>query len=204
MTRVAVETPALHDLPHGWFNHGPAVLELLELHRPKVIVELGTWMGASAIAMARTVRAWGGTVTCVDTWAGELDDAGGSPAGRSPIMILSTARAMIEAGVSAQMRLIPATTTAAAAVWSGPIDFLYVDADHSHDGTLADLRAWVPYVVPGGVIAGDDYDHPRYPGVSTAWDAFEREAGIPLTRVQSTPAHAMGIRLVYGEVPQRG
>lgn len=194
---------ALDGLPHGWFNHGPKVLELIEQHRPKVVVELGSWMGASAIGMARAVRRWGGTVTCVDTWAGELNDDGGSPVGKSPLMIHVCAREMVQSGVSASIRLIPATTAEAAQCWNQPIDFLYVDADHSHDGVWADLTAWVPHVVPGGLIVGDDYKHPRYPGVKTAWDAFERAHGLMLTRYQSTPRQPGGVELIYGTLPRR-
>jgi predicted O-methyltransferase YrrM len=195
--KTAVATrPELENLPHGWFNHGPQVLALIEQHRPKVVVELGSWLGASAIAMARSVRRWGGTVTCVDTWAGQLDEAGGSPSGQSPLMILSCARAMVEAGISASVRLIPATTVTAAQHWTQPIDFLYVDADHSEEGCCADLEAWVPHVKPGGLIAGDDYDHPRYPGVKIAWDAFAEVHGLTLTRYQSDPPAPGGIKLV--------
>jgi predicted O-methyltransferase YrrM len=185
----------LEDLPHGWFNHGPQVLELLDLYKPKVVVELGSWLGASAIAMARSVRRWGGTVTCVDTWAGELDEDGGSPSGKNPLMILSCARAMIDAGVSASIRLIPATTSDAAQHWKEPIDFLYVDADHSYSGCMTDLLKWVPHVKPGGLIAGDDYHHPRYPGVQMAWDEFEQVQGLTLTR---SPALPNGVQLIYG------
>jgi predicted O-methyltransferase YrrM len=195
MTSATATLPELQDLPHGWFNQGPLVLALLEQHRPQVVVELGTWLGASAIAMARSVRRWGGTVTCVDTWAGDLNEDGGSPAGKSPLMLVSCARAMVETGVSANVRLIPALTRQAAWAWSQPIDFLYVDADHSHDGVTADLEAWVPFVTSGGLIAGDDYEHPRYPGVKTAWDAFERAHGFTLTR--SEPDY-QGVRLIYG------
>jgi cephalosporin hydroxylase len=196
---LATDTrPELEALPHGWFNHGPQVLALLEQYRPKVVVELGSWLGASAIAMARSVRRWGGSVTCVDTWAGEMNGAGGSPSGKSPLMLLSCARAMVEAGVSASVRLIPATTQDAAQHWTQLIDFLYIDADHSAEGCAADLDAWVPYVRPGGVFAGDDYGHPRYPGVRAAWDGFEQRHGFPLTRYQSIPPIPGGIQLVYG------
>lgn len=198
---IAVETqPELAGLPHGWFNHGPKVLALLEQHRPKVVVELGSWLGQSAIAMARMVRRWGGTVTCVDTWCGELDENGASPdpAGKPPLMLLSCARAMVQAGISASVRLIPATTVDAAAQWQGPIDFLYVDAGHGYHDVMADLNAWVPYVRRGGVIAGDDYEHPRYPGVKLAWDEFEQAHGLSLTRFQSTPPCQGGVQLVYG------
>lgn len=188
----------LQDLPQGWFHHGEAVLSLLEQHRPQTVVELGSWLGASAIAMARMVRRWGGTVTCVDAWTGELNDDGGTARqGQTPIMILSCARAMVEAGVSASIRLIPAGTVDTARYWRGPVDFLFVDADHSHSGCAADLEAWVPHVRPGGVIAGDDYDHPLYPGVKSAWDAFEAQRGLRLTRGEPVRD---GIRLIYGTV----
>ena len=190
----------LENLPHGWFNHGPEILALLEQYRPSVVVELGSWQGASAIAMARTVRRWGGTVTCIDTWAGELNDDGGSPAGKSPLMILSCAREMVQAGVSASVRLIPATTVDAARCWNQPIDFLYIDADHSESGCFADLTWWVPHVRPGGLVVGDDYNHPRYPGVKLAWDDYEQTHGLMLTR---GPALPNGLQLIYGRTQER-
>lgn len=197
---VATLRAELRDLPQGWFHHGPKVLALLDWYQPRCVVELGSWLGQSAIAMARSVRRWGGTVTCIDTWAGQLDEHGGSDGGNSPLMLLSCARSMVQAGVSASVRLIPATTQDAAQHWNQPIDFLYVDADHSHDGVLADLEAWASFVVPGGVIAGDDYGHPRYPGVKTAWDQYERKRGLKLTRYQSTPPQPGDVQLIYGEI----
>jgi predicted O-methyltransferase YrrM len=185
----------------GWFNHGDKILELIEQHRPKVCVELGTWQGASAIPIARTIARWGGTLTCVDTWAGELNDDGGSVGGKMPIMLLSCARAIVEAGVGANVRLVPAMTEDAATFWSEPIDYLYVDADHSYKGVRADLDAWYPFVRPGGLIIGDDYEHPRYPGVKRAWDEFEFVHGRRLTRYQSTPPMQGGVQIIYGVKP---
>lgn len=37
------------------------------------------------------------------------------------------------------------------------IDFIYIDADHSYDATLLDLKAWYPKVRAGGLIAGHDF-----------------------------------------------
>lgn len=182
----------------GWFNHGTKILDLIELHRPRVCVELGTWLGASAIPIARAVARWGGTLTCVDTWSGDLNDDGGSAAGQSPIMLVSCARAMVEAGVGATVRLIPAMTSDAARYWSQPIDFLYVDADHGYRGVLADLESWWPHVRPGGLIVGDDYEHSLYPGVKRAWDEFESENRLSFTRYQSAPPLQGGIQLIYG------
>lgn len=200
MTSTAV---AAEPLIPGWFHHGAKLLDLIERHRPVVCVELGTWMGASAIPIARAVRRWGGTVTCVDTWAGELNADGGSQSGRSPLMLWSCGRVMVEAGISASVRLIPAMIVDAAASWTQPIDFLYVDADHSYRGVMADLGAWVPHVRAGGLIAGDDYGSDLYPDVALAWDTFAREQALVLTRYQSHPPERHGVQLVYTVIPRR-
>jgi hypothetical protein len=64
-------------------------------------------------------------LTCVDTWSGKLNRDGGSLSDQAPVMILGCARRLVEAGISANVRLIPAMTGDAARVWSWPIDFLY-------------------------------------------------------------------------------
>lgn len=187
----------------GWFNHGKKILELVEEHRPKVCVELGTWLGASAVPIARSIARWSGTLACVDTWAGELNHDGGSQSGKVPVMLMTCARGIVEAGVGANVRLIPAMTADAARYWDQPIDFLYIDADHSYEGVMADLEAWVPHVKPGGLIVGDDYGSSLYPGVEEAWDEFELLHNLDLTRFQSTPPIPNGIQLIYGRTPSK-
>jgi predicted O-methyltransferase YrrM len=193
-------------LPHaaripGWFHHGSKILALLERHRPAVCVELGTWQGASAVPVARMISRWGGTLTCVDTWSGQLNEDGGTLPDKAPLMILGCARQMVDAGVGANVRLVPAMTADAAKVWSEPIDFLYIDADHSYDGVMADLVAWVPHVKSGGLIVGDDYDNAIYPGVRRAWDDYERDHGLMFARFQSDPPALQGVQLIYGIRP---
>ena len=192
------EAPVLDPLTQGWFNHGRKILELVERHRPVVCVELGSWQGASAIPVARAIRRWRGTLTCVDTWAGQI--ATPDTPMTSPWMLLSCARNLIEAGVSANVRLIPSTTADAAACWTQPIDYLYVDADHSYDGVRADLCAWVPFVKRGGLILGDDYENHMFPGVKEAWDEYACEYGLTLERYQSDPPDRLGTQLIYGTV----
>jgi cephalosporin hydroxylase len=183
----------------GWFHHGPKILELVEQHKPKVCVELGTWMGASAIPVARAIRRWGGTLTCVDTWGGSLNYVAGVGRLGPPLMLTSCARNMLEAGVGSNIRLIPATTLEAEAEWTGMIDYLYVDADHAYQAVRADLLAWLPHMTPGGLLLGDDYG-PGFPGVVQAWDECEIALGKPFTRYQSDPPDPDGIQLIYGTV----
>jgi hypothetical protein len=42
------------------------------------------------------------------------------------------------------------------------LGLLYLDAGHSYEAVMADLKAWFPKVVDGGIIAGHDYLSPQY------------------------------------------
>jgi predicted O-methyltransferase YrrM len=49
---------------------------------------------------------------------------------------------------------------AAGKVEDGSLDFVFVDADHSTEGVLSDVRAWAPKVRQGGWIVGHDEQWP--------------------------------------------
>ena len=59
-------------------------------------------------------------------------------------------------------------------------------------------RCWWPHLRAGGLIAGDDYDNPMYPGVVTAWDAFERDQAQHFERFATPNTTPPGMRLIYG------
>lgn len=193
MTPTAVATEMR---PVGWFHHGSEILRIVGQHQPKVCVELGTWLGASAVPVALSIARWRGVLTCVDTWSDDIYHAGVT----SPWLLVTCARTLVSAGVT-NVRLMPTSTLEAAETWTEPIDYLYVDADHSYEAVLSDLEAWFPHVRPGGVIAGDDYGNTSFPGVQRAWDVFEQMHGLSLTRYQSRPPHPDGVQLIYGVKP---
>lgn len=49
-----------------------------------------------------------------------------------------------------------------------PVDLLYIDSSHTRGHTIAEVRAWQPYLQPGAPVLFDDYTHPDYPGVREA------------------------------------
>jgi predicted O-methyltransferase YrrM len=49
-----------------------------------------------------------------------------------------------------------------------PVDLLYIDSSHEREQTVAEVRAWRPYLSPGALVIFDDYVHPDYPGVRQA------------------------------------
>ena len=62
-----------------------------------------------------------------------------------------------------------------------PLDWVYIDGDHSQDAVLADLRTAWRAVRPGGFIVGDDYlwrDADGSLPIKLALEQFSREAGV--------------------------
>ena len=40
----------------------------------------------------------------------------------------------------------------------GYFDWIYIDADHSYEGALRDIKNWLPKVKKGGFLSGHDFD----------------------------------------------
>lgn len=56
--------------------------------------------------------------------------------------------------------------------FDGTFDFVFIDGDHSYNGVMRDLEAWVRKVCCGGYICGHDYDHPQQGQVKQAVHNF--------------------------------
>jgi hypothetical protein len=73
-----------------------------------------------------------------------------------------------------------ARSGAVAETWHRPIDFLFIDADHTEPGARADWDAFSPHVIVGGVVAFHDArsEHPggphAHPGPTAVVDALVR------------------------------
>ena len=76
-----------------------------------------------------------------------------------------------------------ASLDAAELVDEGSLDLVFIDADHSYSGCLADCWAWWPKVKPGGWLSGHDYlnsDRRFTFGVNQAVDEFVAKVERPL------------------------
>ena len=156
-----------------------------------VFVEVGCLAGRSTCYLGTRIRESGKAITlyAVDTGRGSASDITGqtiAPAvGGSLAGVLH--RNLIGCGVD-ELVIPVVTTSARAARLFQPVtvDFCFIDADHSYESVLADLRTWWPKVKPGGTLAGHDYrqSDPWLVGVTPAVHEFFGllDAGHPLCR----------------------
>ena len=128
--------------------------------RPRNMVEIGTASGGSLFAFAG-VCAPDARIISVDLPHGHF--GGGYPPWRIPIYrSFARARQRLELvrgdshdpTTRAQVRIL---------LEQEPIDFLFIDGDHTYDGVRADFEAYTPLVRRGGLIAFHDIAPPRDP-----------------------------------------
>jgi predicted O-methyltransferase YrrM len=121
------------------------------------LVEIGTNIGQSAIALAHAQKQQGGRpIHTIDLYENK-----------------DSATNFDATGVSSHIIRIVQESSSAASGWSRPIEFLWIDGDHSYQGVAADIRAWSRFVVPGGFIGFHDC-----PGVGETievWQAIHEE-----------------------------
>jgi predicted O-methyltransferase YrrM len=109
------------------------------------LVEIGVWHGVTTKRLREAMDARG-VLSAVDPF----------PVGRLGFSvqrhIAHCEVSTIPNGQVAWLR----TTGADAARNHQPVDFVFIDGDHSEHGLLADWRAWSPLVEPGGIVALHD------------------------------------------------
>lgn len=119
------------------------------------VVELGTAMGWTAIALA-------------------LADPAREVASYDPFERNEVSRYLdlVPEDVRRRVAIIVAPTDEGPRV-ERPVDLLYIDSSHEREGTIRELEAWAPVLRKGSVIVFDDYVHPDFPGVRQAIDQLE-------------------------------
>ena len=182
-----------HD-PEGFWRHGDFLWrDLLVDMRPKVIVEVGTYRGRTAIYLASLVKELqlDTKIICVDTWVGspehwrtdheeywQLNLKHGYPT-----LYYTFAANVVLAGV--QDIIIPLPTTSESGVYilskaGVSPDIVFVDAAHEYEPALSDYRRYWDILPPHGCLVGDDYMGSGWDDLTKAANQFSSEVGIPL------------------------
>jgi hypothetical protein len=168
--------------------------QVFQALKPRLIVEVGSWKGASAVFWAQLMRQHGidGAVVCIDTWLGGLDHLT-RPKGPDwqlkpyykngyPTLYYQFLANIMHEGL--QDLIVPvATTSAIGARWLATQnlqpDVVYIDASHDEDDVYQDLVGYWKQLKIGGIACGDDFS-PAWYGVIAAVNRFSREQDVQL------------------------
>ena len=117
--------------------------------RSPTVVEIGSYLGASACLLAHSVEQLKGRVCCVDTWT----NIGMSEGPRDTYAeFLGNIQPFKETILP-----IRADSAEAARRFEQKIDLLFIDGDHSFEGCRRDLLSWLPKVRNCGIVALHDF-----------------------------------------------
>lgn len=138
----------------AWHLH-EAARQRAAVHGTAYVVEIGSWLGRSAIALGRGVTAGGaGVVHAIDPHE-DADD-------RHAEFL----RNLDGAGLASVVRPVRLRShDARPSIEDGSIDVLFVDGSHEYDDVLTDIDDWTSALRPGAVVAFND---PWLPGVARA------------------------------------
>jgi len=173
--------------------------DVVQSEKPREIVEVGTWIGRSAVEMSSIQRKLGideSVTVCVDTWLGYPDwrEWEGDRViwkhqffeslrieNGFPRLYDTFAKAIVFHELEEFIVPFPATSTQAYK-WMKARDvrpdLIYIDGDHSEIQTYEDMKNYYDLLPSGKLMFGDDYDDPTWGGVTRAVDRFVKDRGI--------------------------
>jgi len=129
---------------------------------PGVVVEVGAYKGRSTYYIASGLRSAATRFYSIDTWNNEdMPDGVGRDFFEEYQRNIAPWRDRIQP--------IRGDSVTVASSWSAPISLLFIDANHTYSAVKADLRAWLPHLLPRAWVCCHDYTQPTC-GVKQAVD----------------------------------
>ena len=184
-----------------WYGDPGAQREIyakcFELTNPSIIIEVGSFIGESAIHMAKLIKAQKRdcAILCIDTWYAGFDHFLGArekiqPHFGRPDFYYKFIANVIAHGC--QDVIVPfaidSINGARVVKWLGLVpQLIYVDASHEEGDVIRDYEAYWDLLTPGGGLLADDLSG-HFPGVVKDWTTFTDRNNLAAVLVEGEKA----------------
>jgi predicted O-methyltransferase YrrM len=191
LSRRAAEFAALQKPPEL-----SELLWLVEEHKPRNVLEIGTYAGGTLFCLCRLAQA-DATIVSVDKPQGQF--GGGYTEERAKEML------ELFPGPAQTLRLVradshlPSTLEQVKEFFDGDkLDLLFIDGDHTYEGVKSDFDMYSPLVAPGGLIVFHDIME-HHPGSGCEVEAFWNEVrdGYRYREIATPPWRWGGIGVLW-------
>ena len=167
--------PDVFEIP-GWFAYEDLYNSVVEKAPfDATFVEVGAWFGKSTNHLASKIRESKKNInfTTIDTWKGTDDEQLHQNivgAFNGDIFYEFIDNTVLSNNYGTFNMIKDTSHNAGNQFQNNSIDFIMLDAGHSYESLMEDLKVWYNKVKPGGIISGDDYG--VFEGVTRAADEY--------------------------------
>lgn len=176
-----------HNHVHGWHGDHGIFYDLLDNLEPKMILEIGSWKGQSAITMGLAAKELNleTKIVCVDTWLGSVDfinsiskddfDRDTKCMFGYPTIYYQFLTNVIHHNLEDTIIPFPQTSSIACRWLENKnimFDLIYIDGSNDYRDVILDLESSWPLLKEDGVIFGDDYNHHIFIDIKKAVNEF--------------------------------
>ncbi len=155
----------------GFFTEHDALMyrNLVDGIKNGIIVEIGSYLGTSALCVADICRKNGNKIYCVDTWNGSEEHQKGEGACLcDPKLLYQSFCENIQnygyEDVVVPVRMDSVSAAKKFIAEKTKVDMVFIDGDHSYKSVSKDITMWEKTLVKDGVVSGHDI----------MWDSVKR------------------------------
>ena len=193
----SIELVPSYEEMSSWWEHVPVAHWLMEVVKPKIVVELGTHYGVSFFSFCEAAKTLSDEsfIYAVDTWKGD------SQAGIYDNDVYEKVKKHQEANYKTISRMIKSTFDEASVHFvDESIDLIHIDGLHTYEAVKHDFTLWRAKLKPGGTILFHDWNvREGNFGVWKLWEEI-KECG-DYHCIEMPNGHGLGIATLTRERP---